>query len=103
MDVNALIVYAASFDSGFPARVQAATPEEVAELEALSGVPFPNCYRAYLLRMGRDAGGLDLVPEGSARVSDVIAASEDGPGFVSGPGPTLVPPGCLLIGVGDAL
>lgn len=48
-----LVDFISSFDEGFAARIEGASPEEIERFERIAGGPLPPDYRAFLERMGR--------------------------------------------------
>jgi hypothetical protein len=95
--IEGFVAYATTLDPGFSRRIRGASPETIDVLEALAGAALPASYRAFLAAMGDEDGGLDLTFGGSTRVADVVAFYRK---YVVS-GRIVLPPGALLIGVGD--
>lgn len=54
------IRYVAQFIPLYSRKISGATESEIAALEKLAGRILPNTYRHFLLKMGRNLGGLAL-------------------------------------------
>ncbi|MEK8019760.1 MAG: SMI1/KNR4 family protein [Candidatus Parabeggiatoa sp.] len=59
--VEQFIKYACEFVPDYRERIRGASLAEIETFEQLVGVPFPQIYKDYLLRLGYDNGGLEIV------------------------------------------
>src|SRR5262245_13634576 len=71
--MDKFLAYVVQFDPDFPGRIRGATPQQLAELEQLSGIPLPRSYTAFLLKMGVDDGGVNLTVDGTTNIKEMIA------------------------------
>ena len=64
--------YVTRWEPDFANRIRGATSSEIGELEELAGRPLPQTYRAYLSRLGRNDGGLDIGQTATTEIKQVI-------------------------------
>ena len=64
--------YVTQWEPDFANRIRGATSSEIGELEKLAGRPLPQTYRAYLSRLGRNDGGLDIGQTATTEIKQVI-------------------------------
>jgi hypothetical protein len=88
-----LVDYVEHFDPDVREHLEGASPEEIAELERLSGLPLPDSYRAYLEAMGRSSGGILYDFKAHLDIGEVLELYRDSD-------PSDRPEGCLMIGRG---
>ncbi len=55
-----VVAYVARFDPRFPDAILAATPEQITELESLTGAPLPPVYSDFLSHMGRSTDWISV-------------------------------------------
>ncbi|HYO68751.1 MAG TPA: SMI1/KNR4 family protein [Archangium sp.] len=55
-----LIALVERYDPDYTRKLQGASPVEIRDLQAHAGQPLPESYRAFLTRMGRNMGGLEI-------------------------------------------
>lgn len=58
--MDRFVAYVSLFDESFPGRIRPIDPKVLAEFEELYDAPLPAEFRAYLERMGGDAGGFQI-------------------------------------------
>jgi hypothetical protein len=95
MDMDELVNFVSRYQPDFPAAIQGASPEEMAELERLAGMALPSTYIDYLSRMGRDDGGFDVGGGSTTEIGIVIEYYVDSMKLQLETGP----PNCLVIAV----
>jgi len=95
MNIDDLISYVSKFQPDFPTRIQGAGAEDVAELERLTGLSLPFTYKEYLLRLGRDDGGLDVGGGSTTKISAIVDYYTESMEFDMQD----IPPNCLVIAV----
>lgn len=71
--IDRFVAYVDSLEPGFSARLEPADPRLVSELESLYGGNIPTEYRAYLERLGGDAGGFVLYDQDESGLEGVVA------------------------------
>jgi len=58
--IQEFITLVERYDPDYSRKLRGASPEEIRDLEDLAGQPLPESYRAFLTRLGRDMGGLEV-------------------------------------------
>jgi len=99
--IDDLIAYISPRDSGFASRIAGAAPDRVSHFESLVGSPLPPPYRDFLLRLGKDDGGLRIGDASTTRLEALIEYYEDI--ARDGDADTMIPQDCIVvayIGVG---
>lgn len=97
MGVEGLLEHAAKYRPGFPEAIRGASPEKIAALERVAGLPLPPSYRAFLATMGEDHGGLELV---GPCLTDIDAVLEYY-ALVVASGEAVVPDDCIVFAYPD--
>lgn len=78
---------------GYSRNLRGSPPQQVERLEAKVGSPLPSVYRDYLLRMGEDAGGIDLFHRAPSTLAFLLLYYNEARG-----GPFTCPPrNCMTI------
>jgi hypothetical protein len=95
-NMDELVNFVSRYQPDFPAAIQGASPEEVAELGRLTGMALPSTYIDYLSWMGRDDGGFDVGGGSTTQIGTLIEYYVESMEFQIQD----IPPNCLVIAVG---
>lgn len=95
--IDKLVAYAAALEPQFPQRIAGAPRSDMLELARYAQISLPDAYYGYFSRMGRSSGGIQLVSDGVSSFSEIFARYRD----TIVPGTTKLPPGCLLLAMGQ--
>jgi hypothetical protein len=93
------IEFASKFIPNYRQIIRGATLEDILRFEQLVGHPLPQIYKEYLIHMGQENGGVELICDGSTNIIDLIEFYEEE--IVTGY--DAPPSHCIIIGIGGTI
>jgi hypothetical protein len=97
--MHELIKYIGNYDHDFPKRIEGASPQEIANLRAMTGLELTQDYKAFLKLMGRSTGGVPLINDGTSDIRQILHYYAEMKEEEVSP----APPDCLTIAIAGTL
>lgn len=97
--MNKFIEFACKFIPNYQQSICGASQEEIVHFKQLVGYPLPKTYEEYLLYLGHENGGVEIICDGTMNIMDLIEFYEQD--IV--PGHSKVPPDCIIVGIGGTI